>query len=102
MAAPLKFEVTSSLGKRITISVDYWLKIVETKHPVMRDREELVSQTLTSPEHVRRSKKDPTVHLYYRSHEGRFCCVVAKHLNDDGFVVTVYLTDKIKAGEVVA
>ncbi|MBI3047090.1 MAG: DUF4258 domain-containing protein [Acidobacteria bacterium] len=101
MAANPKFEVTSSLGKRITISVEYWEKIVETKHPIMRGREELVKQTLTSPEHVRRSKKDPAVHLYYRDYEGRFCCVVAKHLNGEGFVVTTYLTDKIKAGEVV-
>ena len=67
----------------------------------MRDREELVKQTLTSPEHVRRSRKDPNVYLYYRGNESRFCCVVAKHLNSDGFVVTTYLTDGIKAGEVV-
>jgi len=52
----LKFELTSSLGKRITISVEYWPKIVETQHPIMRDREELVRQTLTGPEQVRRSK----------------------------------------------
>lgn len=101
MAANLKFEVTSSLGKRLTISVEYWQKIVETKHPIMRDREELVKQTLTSPEQVRRSKKDPAVYLHYRKDDGRFCCVVAKHLNGDGFIVTAYLTDKIKAGEVV-
>jgi hypothetical protein len=102
VAANLKFEVTSSLGKRITISVEYWQKIVETKHPIMRDREEPVKQTLTSPESVRRSKKDQAIYLYYRGTEGRFCCVVAKHLNGEGFVVTTYLTDKIKAGEVVA
>jgi hypothetical protein len=100
--ADLKFVVTSSLGKRITASVAYWQKIVETKHPIMRNREELVKQTLTSPESIRRSKKDLAVYLYYRRHEGRFCCVVAKHLNGEGFVVTTYLTDKIKAGEVVA
>ena len=102
VAATPKFEVTSSLGKRITISSEYWQKIVETKHPIMRDREALVKQTLTSPDQVRRSRKDPAVHLYYRSDEGRFCCVVARHLNGDGFIVTTYLTDKIKAGEVVA
>ncbi|MEQ1574028.1 MAG: hypothetical protein ABMA15_24155 [Vicinamibacterales bacterium] len=50
---------------------------------------------------IRRSTKDPAVYLYYRQEDGRFCCVVAKHLNGDGFIVTAYLTDKIKAGEVV-
>ena len=37
-----KFEVTSSLGKRIRISDEYWRTIIETKHPVMARREELV------------------------------------------------------------
>ena len=71
------------------------------KHPLMRDREELVRQTLTSPEQIRRSKKDPTVYLHYRKDDGLLCCEVAKHLNGDGFIVTAYLTDKVKAGEVV-
>ena len=97
-----KFEVTSSLGKRISISTEYRQKIIETKHPVMAGREELLKQTLTSPEQIRRSRKDAAVHLYYRKDDGHYCCVVVKHLNGDGFVVTTYLTDKIKAGEVVA
>ncbi len=96
-----KFEVTSSLGKRISISSEYWQKIIETKHPIMAGQEELVKQTLTSPEQVRRSRKDAAVHLHYRKSDDRYCCVVVKHLNGDGFVVTTYVTDKIKAGEVV-
>lgn len=27
-------------------------------------------------------------------------CVVAKHLNGDGFIITAYITDKIKEGKV--
>jgi len=96
-----KFEVTSSLGKRISISSEYWQKIIETKHPIMAGQEEIVKQALTSPEQVRLSRKDATVHLHYRKSDGRYCCVVVKHLNGDGFVVTTYVTDKIKAGEVV-
>lgn len=96
-----KFEVTSSLGKRISIASEYWQKIIETKHPIMSGREELVKLTLTSPEQVRRSRKDATVHLHYRKIDGHHCCVVVKHLNGDGFVVTTYLTDKIKTGELV-
>lgn len=97
-----KFEVTSSLGKRVRISDEYWQTIIETKHPVMAGQEELVKLALTRPEQVRRSKKDVTVHLHYRRSDSHYCCVVVKHLNGDGFVVTAYLTDKIKAGEVVA
>ena len=102
MTQNLKFELLSSLGKRIKVSADYWNKIIETKHPVMRDREELVKEALTRPDHVRRSRKDQAVYLYYRKHGERFCCVVVKHLNGDGFVVTTYLTDKVKIGEVIS
>ena len=98
----LKFELLSSLGKRIKVSAEYWNKIIEAKHPIMRDREELVKQALTSPEQVRRSRKDPAIYLHYRKHGGRFCCVVVKHLNGEGFVVTTYLTDKVKVGEVIS
>jgi hypothetical protein len=96
-----KFEVTSSLGKRIRISEEYWQTIIETKHPVIAGQEELVKQALTSPEQVPRSRKDAAVHLHYRKTNDHYCCVVVKHLNGDGFVVTAYLTDTIKAGEVI-
>lgn len=95
----IKFEVNCSLGKKIRTSDDYWKKIVSTKHPGMERHEELVKQTLTNPEEVRRSKKEAAIHLYYRKSNGYYCCVVAKHLNGDGFVVTTYMTDRIRIGE---
>jgi hypothetical protein len=30
-----------------------------------------------------------------------YLCIVARHLNGDGFIITAYITDKIKEGEVV-
>ena len=38
---------------------------------------------------------------HYRKTNDHYCCVVVKHLNGDGFVVTAYLTDTIKAGEAI-
>lgn len=67
----------------------------------MKGQEQLVKQTLASPEPVRRSRKDSSVHLYYRKRNGTYCCVVAKHLNGNGFLVTTYIADRIKAGEAV-
>lgn len=101
MKRKVHFEVTSSLGKKIKTTAGYWQKIVRTKHPAMQGKEELVKSTLTTAEQVRRSRKDPSVSLYYKKHESRYCCVVVKHLNGDGFVVTTYMTDRIKVGEVV-
>jgi hypothetical protein len=94
-----KFEVVSSLGKKIRTSESYWAKIISTKHPAMAGQENLVKLTLKGPEEVRRSRKDGTVHLYYRKSGDNYCCVVAKHLNGDGFVVTTYMTSKIKIGD---
>ena len=101
MAGKLKFKVISSLGKSISTTVDYWQKIINTKHANMAGQEEIVTLTLTTPEQVRRSRKDDSVHLYYRKHDGHYCCAVVKHLNGDGFLVTAYITDTMKVGEPV-
>lgn len=95
------FEVTCVLGKRIRTTRSYWEKIVRDKHPVMKGREQEVKETLQSAEEVRRSKSDPKVLLYYKRAENRYICVVARHLNQEGFVITAYVTDNIKEGETV-
>jgi len=55
---------------------------------------------------VFRSKTDNLVPLYYRpavtgDFGEKLLCVVIKHLPDDAFVITAYLTDKMKTGESV-
>jgi hypothetical protein len=67
------FEVTSSLGKRVRVTEDYWQKIVTTKHPLMAGCEDLVKGILAQPEVVRRSRKDQSVFLYYGRAEKRYC-----------------------------
>ena len=95
----IRFQVTSSLGKTIRVTEEHWQRIVTTKHPVMAGQEELVKKALTAPDKVRRSRKDQSVFLQYAKADGRYGCVVVKHLNGDGFVVTAYLTDRIKIGD---
>ena len=41
------------------------------------------------------------VQLYYRRYGNLHLCVVAKHLNGNGFIITTYFTDRIKEGVVV-
>jgi len=60
------FEAKSPLGKRIRTTQGYWRKVVETKHPWMRGREQDVRQAIEKPDEIRRSKTDPDVYLYYR------------------------------------
>ena len=74
------------------------------EHPEMMEMDTEIERTLWKPEQVRRSRTDPTVVLYYRYYTetivgNKWLCVVVKLLIDDAFVITAYLTDKLKQGE---
>ena len=73
-------------------------------HPEMVGLEPLLGIAIASPDVVVRSRSDDTVLLYYHGTEtesfgSKLLCVVVKHLPADSYVITAYLTDKIKAGE---
>jgi hypothetical protein len=62
-----------------------------------------IERTLREPETVVESLSDPEAHLYYRFYVGtrvgdKYLCVVIKMSHDDAFVLTAYLTDRIKKG----
>jgi hypothetical protein len=66
----------------------------------MRFQLEIVLQT---PEVVRQSRSDSQVYLYYRFYDqtivgAKWLCVVIKDNSDDAFIITAYLTDKLKQG----
>ncbi len=92
-------EVVSKLGKRIRVSKSYWDYIVGVKHPSLQGLQELVRKSLSHPVEIRRSERDPSVYLYYGAYDNKLnVCVVARHLNGDGFIITAYLTGR-KIGE---
>jgi hypothetical protein len=93
------FEVITPLGICIRTTPSYWQKIITFKHPIMAGQEQLVQQTLQKPSEIRRSRSDPDLYLYYKPEPPYFICVVARHLNGDGFIVTAYRTDRIKIGD---
>jgi hypothetical protein len=75
-------------------------------HPEMVEMEPAIVRTLEEPESVVRSASDEQVRLYYHFYRDtavgeKFVCVVVKVLEEDAFVITAYLTDKIKQGELV-
>jgi hypothetical protein len=93
------FRVKTPLNKEIRTTIEYWNFIVTVKHPVMKDKKREVIETLKDPDFVRRSRKDERVYLYYRKSDKNYICVVCKHLNGEGFIVTTYITDRVKEGE---
>lgn len=95
------FEVRSNLNKLIRITKSHWDLITLVKHPIIRGKESLVKKCLQDPEEIRLSQDNKSVYLYYRQWEKHYLCVVTKHLNGDGYIITIYVTDKIKEGEEV-
>ena len=100
------FNVHAVTCKNIRTTTDYWRYIIEVKHPesfrsIAEKAAEMAMETLSNPEVVVREKLDPSVYLYYRRFLEYFICVVAKHLNGDGYIITSYKTDQVKKGEVV-
>ncbi|WP_107666322.1 hypothetical protein [Cyanothece sp. BG0011] len=91
-------------GHQIRLTQERLTHILQ--HPEMLTMEEEIKTTLQYPEEVRRSKTDTCVILSYRFYQNtqvgnKWLCVVTKYLNDDAFVITAYLTHRIKSGELI-
>ena len=94
------FNVLTPLGFHVMVSRTYWQVIINIKHPIMTGHEKVVKAALEHPEEIRRSKTDTSVYLFYiTQRKGRWVCAVSKKLNGEGFLITAYPTDVIKAGE---
>ena len=93
--------LTDYEGRPVRLTDERWIHIEE--HPEMVGSREAVAETLLKPEAVIESPSDSLVRLYYRFYHrtmvgGKHLCVVVKIVIDDAFVVTAYLTDRVKKG----
>ena len=73
------------------------------QHPEMANLEAALEETLLRPQYVIQSQVDPATELSYRFYIGtqvgdKWLCVVVKYVPNDAFVVTGYLTDRVKRG----
>ncbi|MBI5186605.1 MAG: DUF4258 domain-containing protein [Nitrospinae bacterium] len=96
----LYIEVISKLGKHIRTTKRHW-DYITSKHESIIGMEKQIEETLKNPVYARLSKEDKEVYLYYAACGKYFMCVVCRHLNGDGFIITAYLTDNIKKGVAV-
>lgn len=77
------------------------------EHPEMSNMTAAIHEALLHPECVVQSISDEDAHLYYRYYSrtlvgGRYLCVIVKIVNeDDAFILTAYLTDKVKKGKIL-
>ncbi len=73
------------------------------EHPEMSNMVIAIEEILKHPQFVIQSLTDPDAELSYRFYFGtqvgdKWLCVVVSYAIDDAFVITGYLTDKIKKG----
>lgn len=94
------FEIKTVLGFSVRTTKTYWDKIC-LKHPELIDKLELIKETLLQPDEIRKSKTDDMVFLFYIEAGRYWLSVVAKKENEVGFLITAYITDKIKEGEII-
>ena len=91
-------------GHQVRLTDERLAHILE--HPEMKGMGAEIERVLREPQLVRRSRSDEAVRLFYEFYAqtivgGKWLCVVVKYMENDAFVVTAYLTDKPKAGEVL-
>lgn len=101
MTRNIYFKTTSLLGIEVTITKLYWEFITTHKHPVILGKEKLVQEALKDPTVIKSSQKDSKVVLYYLPLKEKFLCVVVKQEKRSGFIITTYITDKIKEGKII-
>jgi hypothetical protein len=89
-------EITCVLGKKIRTTQAYWHYISEIKHADLASRFEDVIETVRRADEVWCDTGAGDIYVYYRHLNKHWACVVVRHLNGDGFIVTAYLTSKSK------
>jgi hypothetical protein len=101
----MKTEVfTDYLGRDVRLTAERRKHILE--HPEMQEWVEKIPDVLARPDRVVRSRFDPESELFYvwktRTRVGpKYLCVVVVAKPHDAFVLTCYLTDTVKKGDIL-
>ena len=79
---------------------------ITDSHPSVLELSDAIAETLTSPDVVRLSSWNADTRLYYRwytetKYNDKYVCVVVVVTEDDAWIITAYLTDAIKQGELL-
>lgn len=92
------FMVNDVFDKKVRITKIYWEYVLYTKHreAIHELRVELLKECLKSPDFVISTMEESVVQFYLQMKDNRYICVVVRHLNGDGFVITSYITRQPK------
>ena len=96
--------IKDCFGRSVRLTDERLAHILE--HAEMFGMEDELERVLQTPSEVRLSRSDDRVRLFYEFYArtrlgGKWLCVVVKYSPSDAFVITAYLTDTLKAGEIL-
>ncbi|MDP1743172.1 MAG: hypothetical protein Q8L51_00110 [Candidatus Amesbacteria bacterium] len=91
-------EVDDVFDKKVRITAAYWKYVLYTKHreAINELNIELLKKCLVDPNFVISTLEKSVVQFYHQMDDSRYVCVVVRHLNGDGFVITSYITRQPK------
>ncbi len=96
------FEVVTPLDFKVRVTNEYWQLITTKKHRILIGKEKEIINALEQPDQIRRSRSDRNVYLFYQvSSLNKWLCSVVKRLNGNGFLITAYITNAIKKGDII-
>lgn len=82
-------------GKEIRLPEERW-KHINERHPETKDQEEQVKETMAAPDLIQEGVKEEllAIRRFKRTpiSENKYCVVVYKPRNGEGFVITAYFT----------
>ena len=78
MKSEIYFSVKTPIGIEVRTTVQYWEYLTIFKHPIMRNKEDIVKFVLQMPDEIRQSKMDKEVFLYYKQSDRVYCVVTGK------------------------
>jgi len=94
-------EITCILGRKIKFTKERYSHII-IRHPELEGNLDYIEKTLMNADFVQESIYDKTVQLYYKTIKNKeYFVVVIKVLNNHGFIITAYIANVIKKGEIV-
>ena len=94
------FDVKCALGFHVKLTDERYFHII-TRHPEILDKENELKAALENPEFIKRSLDDSNILLFYKASGKEYIVVVVKDAGGGGFILTAYITDFIKEGDIV-
>jgi len=93
--------LTDIFKDKVELTDRRWHHIIK-EHPEVKPYRKRIQEVLSTPDYVKKSRRDKEVLLYYKFYDdiftGKYMLVVAKK-GLSSLILTCYITDVIKKGE---